>query len=101
MLYLMTMRSMLTENLVGWVFVNLKTLSPRNEKRSLSSEVINRSCSPRENDTLLFCKLVKTSTNPLICVFCENKPEVLPINTSSVQIFDIDFSLGMDKGYDR
>src|SRR6185436_13799230 len=97
MLYLITMRSILTENFVGVVFVNLKTLSPRNEKRSLNSEVMNRSCSPRENDTFSFCKLVRTSANPLICVVCEYKPEELPINAHRMPIIDIDFSLGMDR----
>jgi hypothetical protein len=60
--------SILTEKVVGVFGVNLKTLSPRKEKRSLNSEVINRSCSPNPNETLSSWRNVDKSMKPRISV---------------------------------
>ena len=81
---------MLTENSVGDDGVYLKTLSPRKDNRSESSEVMKRSCSPKPKDTFPLLYEVSASTKPLIWVFWainEEEKNYDNITVESVQRF--------------
>ena len=77
---------MLTANSVEEEGEYLKTLSPRNDILSLSTEVMKRSCSSKPKDALFPWYVVVTSTNPFIWVlWAKARLVAMQKNTSQIK----------------